>query len=864
MPTRKEVETWRTSALSDWATTIETDDSAYAEQLDRARNQIKNLDGQWVGKVHDAAYNRIGEEHDEGRKLSFQIRELTAVLRNGDTRLSDERRILLGTITETEAASYQGATFTVSDKWEVSAHYPDNVTDDQRTKIQNMAWLRQQQVNTNYYALVGAINEVIQNITAKKDAIHTRGDQLGSGIEAQGPAGWASERAVSGKDGEADGKAIASGHLTPEQKALLDQHLAALGVTSDMLGKLQRGEDVTIPQSTLDYLTALEKESGRDGLLDVSRQLSADGSPDAKNTRSALAGAMLLASNEHVQGVDNNGRKTGDHGSWDKLNPAIREIIGTRPDFGGAPDSNTRSVPEGYRHGRGAAWPFEDTKRYQSDLGELAGFVHNAPDSYQPGTRFGVEMDRQAAHQAWILEHHDDRLTPGSNSYLESSKLEQTAQDLLGAGSRNHESSYAILTGKDVPGLDLFGKDTPGQSNHYHRDEIVAPLLEHGWKDQGKAASGLFSWMKDDAVVTDPGNPVSVDRATRAGEAAYGLSQLLSTTHSGANGENLYSSFMNHNGQSLGQLNPLIAQGMASGLAPYVGNMVGAPSELTGTLGYGNLPPVEATRLFSVLDTDPKAGTILNASALAEATKYDKQWAAQEASGINLGHDSLGNFSGRLHALVDEGISAESASRYHDASDAQAEALTRKTAVVNAVQAALSATATVPVPGVPATVSALSGGAVNVVGYLIQPDILNSGGQLTHDLDPASRGVDFSNTGQPSTIKYSMVQQLVDQGRLDINTLPYEFIRDGANGKVIAPYSQVTDMYGDTRIGDLADKALHQSGVARFSSYEAAHDTGANKLYNILKGTAGTNWSIDQAYSNILLVDTPRGVANKW
>ncbi|AFU06233.1 hypothetical protein [Nocardia brasiliensis] len=662
MPTRKEVEAWRTWALSDWAGRIESGDQAYTAQLERAINHFKNLNGAWAGKAYDAAYDRIGEDQDEGRKLSFEVREFITALRSADGRLSDERRVLLGKVAEAEQDHTEGASFTVLDQWAIQVQYPDPMPEDKLTTIQSRARALQDAINTAYYSLSSAISDVMTAINTNGEEVRTRGDQLGSGVFAKGPADWTTQRELSGELGREDGENISDGKLSDAEAARIAARLAQANLTPEQLQALANGQDITVPASTMDYLSGLYDKSGRDGLLAVSEQLRANGSPESQQLRQYLANGMMTVSNEHVVAKNAQGVAT-DRGSWNKLNPEVREIIGTRPRFStDAPDANTRDVPDDYRadwtssHGRNGT-----LEEYLPDMANFADFVNSADEGYQPGQRLGVELTRQSAHQAWLLEngaytHYEGRSEDTAKFYR---LTENSAQDLLDAGSRSKEANHAILTGQG--GDELFGKGVPGQSfDGYPRDDVMKSLMKHDWPDDGKVASQLVSWIGDDATSSNQ------DVSTRAGQAASGLAQFVSSQSK---------DLMNLDGAgtaSVGEVNPRAVQGISTALSPYIANLAGVQEQYLPTHGFtppdseGSLSRDAAQKIFAVVDTDKQAAIQFNGAALSTSGDLQSAWTRSVLEDpANPVHD-LAVRSGIINGLVDRGLDLETADRTKD------------------------------------------------------------------------------------------------------------------------------------------------------------------------------------------------------
>ncbi|WP_040815971.1 TPR repeat region-containing protein [Nocardia concava] len=496
MPSRKEVEGWKPEKLSQWAGELDAKTTSYEDQLDRSLTQFQGTD--WQGKAYLAAYDRFAEERAEGRKLSQEIRDISAALRTADSRLSDERRILLGRVSDAEHDGECPVGLTVDDGWKVHAnpYTASDYTDQDKKKIKERIDHHQGLIDTAKSALMTAVGEVIAGITNAANEVQIRGDQLGKGIDT--PALTSVDPAELGRK---DGADVADGKLADDKITQLADRLAGMGLPPDQLEILAKGGQITVPQSTMDYLSGFYDKAGRDGLWKLSESLQANGSPQALQLRQELVNNMMTLSNENVvtRGPDG---QVADRGGWNKLNSEVREMIGTRPNFAGAPNSNTRDLPDDYRAVLFGKGPIDDRHAlfdYTEDMAKFGRFLNSGDPSYIPGQRMGVELERQAAHQAWIADHGG--YAPYGDVNLEESdwvrNTNRSAQDFLSVGARNHEASYAMLTGHGSD--ELFGKGVPGQSFSQYDPQMATTLFQHKWDDGGAAVGKMVDWIGSDS-----------------------------------------------------------------------------------------------------------------------------------------------------------------------------------------------------------------------------------------------------------------------------------------------------------------------------------------------------------------------------
>ncbi|WP_280257695.1 hypothetical protein [Nocardia abscessus] len=821
--TKTQVEQWQTWKLSEWATLIETQSQAFQDHLARMRGHFTSLNGSWSGKAHDAAYDRIATEHDQDRKLADEIGQLVAALRAADARLAGERRVLLDRVAEAQTPyvlNGNSIDITVTDKWEVTttSTFTGPVSADALTKLQDEIRARQTAINTAYYNFANAVTEVDQTLNTEASEIRAKGDLLGNGIDA----GTGADAGLTAEQGRADGETIADGKLSPEEIERIANNLAAAGLTPSQLAALERGEEVTIPASTMSYLTELYDKAGRDGLIGVSEQLRNDNSPTAGKLRESLANGLLTVSNENVVGRDYRNGKD-DRGGWDKLHPEVKEIIGTRPTLGtDAPDSNTTRLPDDYRNN---AWDSRNItgsyKDYVEDLNQFGDFLNSSSDDFQPGDRLGVELSRQAAHQIWLSDsgEYSGAMNPNERNLIDS-RVDQTAQALLDVGTRNEDSNHALLTGKG--GDELFGKGEPGQTfnDNYSFDTTIAPMLEHRWQDDGGSAAGLFNWINEDATSPDPLT------ATRAGEAASALSKYIA-----GNSDHLLD-LDGDRTESLGQRNPALVQGMAQSLAPYIPNMAGVPDDLTLTEGF--TPPDKlrgregwnfdnAKAIFAVMDSDKEAAAYWNAHALTSASELESAWLATALDSPHGGNSNYAGAVGVIQGLVDSGINAEAADRTRDQTAQAAGEFADKSARYDAAKSLLTSSFKyLPVVGpvVSDIASNVGSPAIDIANSYVKNATLG----IYMAPDPATPNAD----GTPSPIDpqrwYRTAQQLQDLRGSVTHDPDFDYLFD-SSGQLLSYESLINNQdISPGQLGEDLNAVLRNYGDGRLQLQLTAFD----------------------------------------
>ncbi|NNH73823.1 hypothetical protein HLB23_28890 [Nocardia uniformis] len=748
----------------------------------------------WSGEGRNGADYRSNRERDQMNLLADQWTNLAIVSRAHQETLGG---LVSTAITNVRAVRDDG--FDVAEDWKVTDRYNYQkafaaITDDSALSQSYRDTLTEMQTSrgndaTNNTVLLQRLAESLRDEDA---ATATDIRNTLNAIEALAPA---STTELTPTAAEQDGKAIADGTATKEEIARISARLGEINLTPDQLQALERGETVNLPPGELAYLQAFYGYAGKDGLLGLSEQLSSDNSVEGRALQTRLANGLMTLSDENVVASDGAGNVLMS-GGWNALPADVRDLV-----------SNRREPGERYPEG------------YQRDVEQFAALVSAGDAQHQPGDRFAVEMIGLASNEATI-SHNTVTL------WADSAASDTAMQNLMRAGSRNEDAMHALLTGT---GEGLLGSD-------YNRNEVMAPLITHDWDDGGVALGNMFSWIGEDAKVEpgpdgSPGEPTDANK--RAGQAAFGLSEILTSTES-VNGKPLFETWLDMplNGdlsaerdQSLGQVNPQAVQAMASALSPYVGNLVEMPSDLAGTAGFGDLGgPLESVRLMTVLSSDETASAIINGAGLAESMRMDEVFAGMESAGE--GRPNGGEYANRLNWLVQEGINAEAGERQGDNNQRAEDATTALNRAYTAAQIAIG--------GFGPQQAAAMAVAEIVRPDGLEPDTANPHGTRTFpgvgDVETVYNETTF---GKESFRKYTILESLTQQGVISLDSLPPEFktkVDDNTYAfKTFTDYTKENperSFYGETNSTDPIGAVLTNAGIdsTRLQTYLDAAD----------------------------------------
>ncbi|NNH69001.1 hypothetical protein HLB23_03780 [Nocardia uniformis] len=767
IPTVSQVRAWDLEALARQGSYWTQQASRFKTELDAAHTAVGNSVDYLVGKFGTGARDKGLVVRDQGYKAADALeaageRITTGIepVRFAKTTVTD----LLTTITSGGYLWGEDGSVTLS----LSQLANAMADKDRDAAVIKLAALQRQadQYATALKAALAAAGVAAQSVA---DGVNEAMAELpNAGEGAENPA-------VNAVTGERLGEQVSKGgEIPPEVLAQIDQVFDQTSLSDAEKAALQAGDAVVVPASTLEFTQKFLDSAGPDGFTRLSEQLNAQG-PDGQAKAQALANSVMLLSNENVKGVKADGKQI--EGGYEQLPQEYRDILSSRvvepgvevPGVGN--DGNTTRYPDPNGLGQ-----YRAGTEFTNNLMGLTNALALADDEYVPGTKLSTELYRQAGHTAWLIDDVPNQ--PNSDDVLGRS-----VTNLVDIASRNEEASAIVLTGDGTP--DQLGAG-------YHRDSTVMPLLTYDWPDTEDAPiNKVFSWIGTDAIPTDPSDPAQIAAAERAGKAAFGLTEVMSTINSGADGTNNYNDLLNINGtnDAIGQRNPELTQTLAKALMPYVGDFVQAGPELTGTHGFPGLDPVEATRVMTILDSDPRASMLINSAALAEAERYDRMFATQETSDPESGRNSLGRSSGQLRGLIEAGLNAEIADRNQDNRDDQAatnDLKNRYSAIYTGAEIILGA------QGYP-------GAVVAATGELFKTDVINGivndqGEYVNQTPTPQFKGQPFTlvDAGNSNHRMYNMIDELIRQGRLDPATLPESERALGPDNNLL-PYGKLTE-----------------------------------------------------------------------
>ncbi|WP_278262206.1 hypothetical protein [Nocardia sp. AG03] len=649
---------------------------------------------------------------------------------------------------------------------------------------------------------------------------------------------------LSGAGGKALGtqiqEAVDKGEPIPTE--VLDQlteDLKATGIPPSQLQAYLNGEPTTIPAGTQQYLKELYSAAGADGFTAASQQLQAQG-PAGQQAASSLANGVLVISNEKVgTGRGSDGKLTGG-GSYENLPQDMRDLISTRVAPNGmAPDANTTMYP-------GDSTIVGNHKEFVTDQKDFLQALSQAEPGNEPGTKMSTELIRQGMHTAWVEDHGGG--LPFSDSPSDDPKHVEPLEQAIALGSRNTDGVHAILTGSENP--DILGAG-------YNPDTAVLPLLQ---RDDGTAMGSLTDWISRDAHVTaapdSPDYQGQKEAATQAGEAARGLAEIMSTEKS-ADGTNNYTTLLSGDGK----IGDGTADQVAEALAPYVGNMVGMPSghpgDITDTMGFGpdfggkdndTGGPIGPLRVFSILDSDEGASTIINGTALAESQRMDRLFALEEANGD--GNPNNAKYSSRLQWLVNQGLDVQSAQETQNGVDASASEASRNAKWNTAWTASQIVAGGMGPGGI-----GVAAGSEFLKPFVLSADSPSTPEQSPLKLDTTKFDFDYNPGDKDATYRptswggsehreYTMLRTLAEAGKIDMNQVPDIYKNENGEFK---PYSQYRQDYtnGSTVEQDSAEVGpngrkglLQQAGINPDSlqDYTAQASPGGSE-YQALNST---------------------------
>ncbi|MGW4241155.1 TPR repeat region-containing protein [Nocardia sp. NPDC004722] len=774
-------------------------------ELDAVNNNVGNSAEFIVGKFGNALRDKTVTVRDEGYKVVGALEAAGTAVSSGMQPMDSAQR---GVVYQKKEIEDEG--FLVGEEGDVvlSLSQLAHALSDKANGTIKLAAL---QATAKRYSeqMRAALFVAAQTAQDLADAITKAFGELPNSVDGARPV------AVTAASGDELGKKIKDSDQIPDDvMAQVDQVLDETQLSDDDKAKLKVGQTVVVPASNLEFTQKLLDSAGPEGFEKLSEQLRAQG-PDGEKRAQELAQSFMLLSNQNVKGVEAGGKQID--GGYEQLPQSYRDIIsnrvveqpGSQPGMPGYVwDGNSSK----YENPKGVS-EFQAGRDHYKNLARLSSALDLADPDYTPGTKLSTELYRQGAFLSEIQ-------TDGRTAALpqDATSLNDTIGHVIDIGSRNTDATSIILTGEGTP--DQLGSG-------YHRDPAVVSLLEHDWPGgiEKSPMKNVLDWMSQDAHVElspgDEGYQHQLDEATKAGKSAHALADIISTTKS-PEGLNNFDSLFNHKSQAL----PYVA----AALSPYVGDMVDVPESITGTHGFGDLNPVQATRVFTLMDDDPLAGKILNGAAIAQSYQYDKAFVLAGGSGDDGDASKYALYSGRLQGLVEGGIAGNNGLHNYDAAAAASHSKDTLGAGFMSAKEFLNASLKAPLKLLPGGDTIITPIVSSVEAYLKDPTValLNDKPGLSYPTlgieTPAGQHIDSAQVQVPERAlaaqRYVMLQAMVDSGKIDAHNLPHELVDN--NG--LKPFSQIGDA-DSTKI----PTTLQKYGVTGLDQYiidsQRAHQT---------------------------------------
>ncbi|MCU1694964.1 MAG: hypothetical protein JWR34_1027 [Mycobacterium sp.] len=221
--------------------------------------------------------------------------------------------------------------------------------------------------------------------------------------------------------------------------------------------------------------------------------------------------------------------------------------------------------------------------------------------------------------------------------------LERAATTAMGAVSHDHQVVHDAITGNVEKGNEF------GQQSKIDHEHFLYNLTHEEWDDDGAAAGSLFDWTHSAATGTE--NGIAADTASTYAEFIGSHSNDLMHL----NGSNVVGLEGVH---TLGDVNPHLTYAVAEGLTPYINNIAGLASEITGFdpldgSGQFDTYSMENTKgLFAVLNSEQTTATLWNSEVYKQALLHETVFAQHPS---NFGADAHLTSSAMLRGLVDAG-----------------------------------------------------------------------------------------------------------------------------------------------------------------------------------------------------------------
>jgi EspA/EspE family len=568
------------------------------------------------------------------------------------------------------------------------------------------------------------VEQIIQHANGELNTIGGKIDGLGSEYRALGNQKFAKEGPQLVEGGKDDEDAEAKRQAERDvHDALAGDRDAAKRVES-VLSDINPGQPLSADQGS--YLSQMQAQQNGMSVRDLRRAEERLG--DQKHI---IGDSWQLMSNDDVYfpktetkvGALDDPSQIG-KGSFDQLPESVKGILSK--EALASPAVNAGDV---------------------TDAKAIAQIVRDGNPSFQTGTEIDREMMRLSDR---IM---DQPTNMGSQ--------EDVVTDIFGSAGRDHQIVHDHMLG------------THGDDG----DDFLNDVNNYRWRDDGKAAAGLFSWTNESHVGSE---------STIAAETAEKYANYVASHH----GQLMHMpDGFSHT--TLGQANPELVRGYAHGLSPYMADIASLSSANTHDpfdfLDPANPERPNAKGLFSVLSTDQQAYTEFNGAADRLTLEESRQYAEDIRNHVPVSADD----KRLLDAAVLKGLVASgSADSAHAMGLNKDDALTwRKLAYTAGVTAASTGA------------GPLAGPAIESFGGAMESSIIGS------PTDPSTPAI--PNMGSDESARFVLNALLADG--VPVHGIDHPYLIDGHIASLQELRANNIDPPADTGYQDLLNDALNDA-----------------------------------------------------
>ncbi|WP_163505950.1 hypothetical protein [Fodinicola acaciae] len=270
----------------------------------------------------------------------------------------------------------------------------------------------------------------------------------------------------------ADAKALADQVEAAAQRGDTEAVKKGLAIIGDLADAIIAGNG---PRDGIEALNAFYGALGLTGLTTVKNFLDQHPNDFAASTVEALGRGLLVLSNEQYADGD------GTTGGLSQLPKDIQDLVKNEPPT----TLNPNEISD-----------------YLAKWRTLASVLGYTAENVQGGREFSALITFRVSQLAARID-----LLPGDPHILH---FDDSLESLISVSTRNHLANYDVLTSE-------YGQ------------QALAKILDYDWLDDGKAASGLITWIATDGQL--PATPENAELRAHATAAAANVINWLTDPH---------------------------------------------------------------------------------------------------------------------------------------------------------------------------------------------------------------------------------------------------------------------------------------------------------------------------------------------